>query len=75
MADNNNYTEAVARHLVTKLHRTGSEVRCRCGRCRHQVLATARRAGLTPTRLEAALPREGRTPKARRRRRRGGYCG
>src|SRR3546814_614218 len=52
------FTKAVARHLVTKLHQTSAGFRCRCGQCRHQILATAARTGVEPRLLAAALPPE-----------------
>jgi hypothetical protein len=60
MANENNYEEAVARHLESrKLHRGARPGRrCRCGACRHQILRTARRAGLAPQRLIGALAPE-----------------
>ena len=52
------FVQAVARHLATRLHKSTSGYRCRCGGCRHQILAAARRSGLSPRHLLAALPRE-----------------
>lgn len=52
------FVQAVARHLATRLHKSTSGYRCRCGGCRHQILATARRTGLPAARLVAALPPE-----------------
>ncbi len=52
------FVQAVARHLATQLHKSTSGYRCRCGGCRHQILATAKRSGLPPRQLLAALPRE-----------------
>jgi hypothetical protein len=52
-----NYTAAVARHLGTKLHRASRNgTRCRCGACEHLVITTARRIGVSPSRLKLALP-------------------
>lgn len=58
MANNSRYLEAVALHLATRLHRSSTGYRCRCGQCRHIILTSARRAGLDPRRLVAALPPE-----------------
>lgn len=52
------FVRAVARHLATRLHQSSSGHRCRCGGCRHQILATAWRTGLPAPRLIAALPPE-----------------
>ncbi len=51
------FAHAVARHLASRL-RSSTGYRCRCGGCRHQILATARRTGLPVRRLLAALPPE-----------------
>ena len=52
------FVQAVARHLVTRLHQSSSGYRCRCGSCRHQIVATAIRTGIPGRRLVAALPGE-----------------
>lgn len=52
------YLTAVARHLASRLHSTGNQYRCRCGQCRHLILATARRTGIEPGALVKALPPE-----------------
>ena len=52
------FVQAVARHLATQLHKSTSGYRCRCGGCRHQILATVRRTGLPAAMLAAALPPE-----------------
>ena len=49
------FAQAVARHLATQLHKSTSGYRCRCGGCRHQILAVARRTGLRAAMLVAAL--------------------
>ncbi len=60
------YTQAVARTLAARLHRSGTTYRCRCGQCRHLILATARRSGIAPNRLVSALPPERATQRERR---------
>jgi hypothetical protein len=53
------YVQAVARHLAeTRLHKSRTGYRCRCGACRHQILTIAARTGIAPQRLLAALPPE-----------------
>ncbi|RHW25406.1 hypothetical protein D0Z08_19455 [Nocardioides immobilis] len=52
------YTQAVARTLAGRLHRSGTAYRCRCGQCRHLILTSARRSGIAPERLLSALPPE-----------------
>lgn len=61
------YVDAVATHLATRLHTPRSGFRCRCGACRHVILTTARRSGIPPQRLVAALPPEAK-PKEREKR-------
>ena len=59
MVETDTYLEAVARCLVSRgLHQGAkSGRRCRCGGCRHTIPRSARRAGVEPRRLVAALPR------------------
>lgn len=52
------FVAAVAQHLATRLHHSGTAFRCRCGGCRHQIVVTARRSGIDIERLVAALPPE-----------------
>ena len=56
--------QAVARHLATRLHKSTSGFRCRCGACRHQVASAALRSGVDVRVLVAALPPEA-TPRER----------
>ena len=50
------FVEAVALHLATRLHQTGTTYRCTCGQYRHQIRVSARRSGIPEERLLAALP-------------------
>ena len=67
------YLAAVAAHLSTRLHRGAGGRLCRCGACRHLLVATARRVGCRPAKLAAALglteapPPEQAVPSPRRR--------
>lgn len=54
------YVVAVARHLAKSLHPTTATGRCRCGACRHLIVGTANRTGISVERLVAALPAEAR---------------
>lgn len=59
-----------ARHLSSKLHHSREGYRCRCGGCRHQILAASRRLGVAPRTLLAELPPERKPEEKRPRRRR-----
>lgn len=52
------YVDAVARHLVTRLHPAKAGTRCRCGHFRHTVLVSSLRSGIPGQRLVDALPPE-----------------
>jgi hypothetical protein len=50
-----------------RLHQAVGEKRCGCGQCAHWVVVSARRAGVSRERLEAALPPAARPQRGRAR--------